>query len=220
MDKRCVNSEEFVREITRLVVEALQEQQRLERSTPIGVSNRHIHLDRADMDALFGPGSELTVKKMLGQPGQYAAEETVTIRGPKGEMSRVRVLGPLRKETQVEISIADGFVLGVKPPVRESGQLEDSPGIEIIGPKGSVKKERGVIAALHHIHMTPEIARRLGYRDGQYVQTRIEGLRGALLCNVLVRVSEKYALEMHIDVEEANALGVKNGDRAFFVEEE
>lgn len=220
MDKRCVNSEEFVREITRLVVEALQEQQRLERSTPIGVSNRHIHLDRADMDALFGPGSELTVKKMLGQPGQYAAEETVTIRGPKGEMSRVRVLGPLRKETQVEISIADGFVLGMKPPVRESGQLEDSPGIEIIGPKGSVKKERGVIAALRHIHMTPEIARRLGYRDGQYVQTRIEGLRGALLCNVLVRVSEKYALEMHIDVEEANALGVKNGDRAFFVEEE
>ena len=220
MDKRCVNFEEFVREITRLVVEALQEQQRLERSTPIGVSNRHIHLDRADMDALFGPGSELTVKKMLGQPGQYAAEETVTIRGPKGEMSRVRVLGPLRKETQVEISIADGFVLGVKPPVRESGQLEDSPGIEIIGPKGSVKKERGVIAALRHIHMTPEIARRLGYRDGQYVQTRIEGLRGALLCNVLVRVSEKYALEMHIDVEEANALGVKNGDRAFFVEEE
>ena len=157
---------------------------------------------------------------MLGQPGQYAAEETVTIRGPKGEMSRVRVLGPLRKETQVEISIADGFVLGVEPPVRESGQLEDSPGIEIIGPKGSVKKERGVIAALRHIHMTPEIARRLGYRDGQYVQTRIEGLRGALLCNVLVRVSEKYALEMHIDVEEANALGVKNGDRAFFVEED
>ena len=220
MDKRCVNSEEFVREITRLVVEALQALLLRARSTPIGVYNRHIHLGRADMDALFGPGSELTVKKMLGQPGQYAAEETVTIRGPKGEMSRVRVLGPLRKETQVEISIADGFVLGVKPPVRESGQLEDSPGIEIIGPKGSVKKERGVIAALRHIHMTPEIARRLGYRDGQYVQTRIEGLRGALLCNVLVRVSEKYALEMHIDVEEANALGVKNGDRAFFVEEE
>ena len=123
------------------------------------------------------------------------------------------------KETQVEISVADGFVLGVKPPVRESGQLEDTPGIEIIGPKGSVKKERGVIAALRHIHMTPDIARRLGYRDGQYVQTRIEGLRGALLCNVLVRVSESYALEMHIDVEEANALGVKTGDRAFFLED-
>lgn len=219
MDKTGSYSQEFVRKVTRLVVEALQEQQRLERSTPIGVSNRHIHLDRADMDALFGPGSELTVKKMLGQPGQYAAEETVTIRGPKGELKRVRVLGPLRSESQVEISIADGFTLGVKPPVRESGQLEGTPGIEIIGPKGSVKKERGVIAALRHIHMTPEIAQRLGYKDGQYVQTKIEGLRGALLCNVLIRVSEKYALEMHIDVEEANALGVKTGDRAFFLED-
>lgn len=93
--------QDVVRQITRLVVEALQEQEQLERSTPIGVSNRHVHLDRADMDALFGPGSELTVKKMLGQPGQYAAEETVTIRGPKGELNRVRVLGPLRGETQV-----------------------------------------------------------------------------------------------------------------------
>ena len=171
------------------------------------------------MDALFGPGSELTVKKMLGQPGQYASEETVTIRGPKGELSRVRVLGPLRAQTQVEISIADGFTLGVKPPVRESGQLKDTPGIEIIGPCGSVKKDSGVIAALRHVHMTPEDAARFGVEDGQYIQTEIEGLRGAILCNVLVRVSDKYALEMHIDVEEANALGVKNGDRAFFLDD-
>ena len=99
MDKNNVVSAEIVRQITRMVVEELQKQQRLERSTPIGVSNRHVHLDRADMDALFGPGSELTVKKMLGQPGQYASEETVTIRGPKGELSRVRVLGPLRAQT-------------------------------------------------------------------------------------------------------------------------
>ena len=144
MDKNNVVSAEIVRRITRMVVEELQKQQRLERSTPIGVSNRHVHLDRADMDALFGPGSELTVKKMLGQPGQYASEETVTIRGPKGELSRVRVLGPLRAQTQVEISIADGFTLGVKPPVRESGQLKDTPGIEIIGPCGSVKKDSGM----------------------------------------------------------------------------
>lgn len=220
MDKKGNYSEEFVREVTRLVVEALQEHERLERSAPIGVSNRHIHLDRADMDALFGPGSELTVKKMLGQPGQYASEEMVTIRGPKGEIGRVRVLGPLRPETQVEISVADGFTLGVKPPVRESGQLNDTPGIEIIGPKGSVKKESGVIAALRHIHMTPELAEKLHLADGQYIKTKIEGLRGALLDNVLVRVSPKYALEMHIDVEEANALGVKNGDRACFVIED
>ena len=219
MDKNNVVSAEIVRQITRMVVEELQKQQRLERSTPIGVSNRHVHLDRADMDALFGPGSELTVKKMLGQPGQYASEETVTIRGPKGELSRVRVLGPLRAQTQVEISIADGFTLGVKPPVRESGQLKDTPGIEIIGPCGSVKKDSGVIAALRHVHMTPKDAARFGVEDGQYIQTEIDGLRGAILCNVLVRVSDKYALEMHIDVEEANALGVKNGDRAFFLDD-
>ena len=203
MDKNNVVSTEIVRRITRMVVEELQKQQRLERSTPIGVSNRHVHLDRADMDALFGPGSELTV----------------TIRGPKGELSRVRVLGPLRSQTQVEISIADGFTLGVKPPVRESGQLKDTPGIEIIGPCGSVKKDSGVIAALRHVHMTPEDAARFGVEDGQYIRTEIEGLRGAILCNVLVRVSDKYALEMHIDVEEANALGVKNGDRAFFLDD-
>lgn len=219
MDKNAVGQEELVRRVTRMVVEELRKLERLEHSAPIGVSNRHVHLDRADMDALFGPGSELTVKKMLGQPGQYASEETVTIRGPKGELSRVRVLGPLRSKTQVEISIADGFTLGVKPPVRESGQLEDTPGIEIIGPKGSVRKESGVIAALRHVHMTPEDAARFGVKDGQYVKTQIEGLRGAILCNVLVRVSDKYALEMHIDVEEANALGVKNGDRAYFLED-
>lgn len=216
MDKNNVLPTEIVRRITRMVVEELRKQQRLELSAPIGVSNRHVHLNRADMDALFGSGSELTVKKMLGQPGQYASEETVTIRGPKGEISRVRVLGPLRSRTQVEISIADGFTLGVRPPVRESGQLSDTPGIEIIGPRGSVKKDSGVIAALRHVHMSPEDAARFGVKDGQYVRTEIDGLRGAILNNVLVRVSDQYALEMHIDVEEANALGVKNGDRAFF----
>ena len=181
MDKNNVVSAEIVRQITRMVVEELQKQQRLERSTPIGVSNRHVHLDRADMDALFGPGSELTVKKMLGQPGQYASEETVTIRGPKGELSRVRVLGPLRAQTQVEISIADGFTLGVKPPVRESGQLKDTPGIEIIGPCGSVKKDSGVIAALRHVHMTPKDAARFGVEDGQYIQTAC-GARSCATC--------------------------------------
>lgn len=219
MEITVSDRQELVRHVTLMVMEALQKHQRLERSAPIGVSNRHVHLSRADMDTLFGPGSELTVKKMLGQPGQYASEELVTIRGPKGEIKRVRVLGPLRSKTQVEISVADGYVLGVKPPVRESGQLEDTPGIEIIGPMGTVKKEQGVIAALRHIHMPPDLAQRLGYVDGQQIKTRIEGLRGAILCNVLVRVSEQFALEMHIDVEEANALGVKNGDVAWMLEE-
>lgn len=212
MELNGLAQEEVLLLVTRLVVEALEKRQR---AVPIGVSNRHIHLERADMDILFGPGSELTHKKDLVQPGQYAAEETVTVKGPKGELKKVRVLGPLRPETQLEISVADGYVLGIKPPIRESGQLENTPGIEIIGPRGSVKKERGVIAALRHIHMTPEYAARLGIRDKQIVSTTVEGTRGAILLNVLCRVSEKYALEMHVDMEEANALGLKNNDLVY-----
>lgn len=216
MGKSAIN-DSVVREITRLVVEALQKKDLEERSAPIGVSNRHVHLNREDMDVLFGAGSELTVKKMLGQPGQYAAEECVVIRGPKGEFSKVRVLGPLRSKTQIEISITDGFALGVKPPVRESGQLDGTPGIELIGPCGTVKKSNGVIAALRHIHMTPKDAEKFGVKDGQMIRTEIGGPRGAVLNNVLIRVSDKFALEMHIDVDEANAVGAKNGSRAVII---
>jgi len=216
MDKNAYEAEELIRQIVRITQEEIRRRQYAAYGIPIGVSNRHVHLDRADLDVLFGPGSELTVKKALSQPGQYAAEETVSLRGPKGELHRVRVLGPLRSQTQVEISVADGFALGVSPPVRESGQLEGSPGIELIGPRGSVKKSACAIAALRHIHMTPEDASRFGVEDGRFVQVEIIGLRGAVLNNVLVRVSDQYALEMHLDVEEANALGVANGDRAFF----
>lgn len=214
MEREQQSQEMFIRLVVKLVVEELQKYQR---SVPIGVSNRHIHLNRADMNVLFGPDSELTRKKDLGQPGQYAAEETVTLHGPKGELSRVRVLGPLRSESQVEISIADGFALGVHPPIRESGKLEGTPGLTIIGPKGKVEKDCGVIAALRHIHLPPEEAERLGLHDKQMVKVEIGGLRGAVLNNVLVRVSEKFAPEMHIDVDEANALGVKNNDRAYIV---
>ncbi|MCI8699683.1 MAG: phosphate propanoyltransferase, partial [Oscillospiraceae bacterium] len=130
----------FVRLVTRLVVEELE---KFQRSVPIGVSNRHIHLDRADMDILFGRDSELTFKKELGQPGQYACEEMVTLHGPKGELGRVRVLGPLRSESQVEISVTDGFALGVRPPIRESGKLAGTPGVTIKGPKGTIEKDTG-----------------------------------------------------------------------------
>lgn len=207
-------SADVVREITRLVVEVLKKHELLEHSTPVGVSNRHVHLNREDMDILFGKGSELTVKKMLGQPGQYAAEECVLVRGPKGEFKRVRVLGPLRSKTQIEISITDSFTLGVKAPVRESGQLDGTPGIELVGPCGTVKKSNGVIVALRHIHMTPKDAEKFGVKDGQMVRTVFGGPRGAVLNNVLIRVSDKFALEMHIDVDEANAVGTKNGARA------
>ena len=206
--------EMFVQLVTRLVIEELE---KFQRSVPIGVSNRHIHLDRADMDILFGPDSELTRKKDLGQPGQYAAEETVTLHGPKGELSRVRVLGPLRSESQVELSVTDGFALGVRPPIRESGKLAGTPGVTIVGPKGTVEKDTGTIAALRHIHLTPEDAQRMGVKDKQMVKVEIRGLRGGIFHNVLIRVSEQFAPEMHIDVDEANAFGVKNGDRAYII---
>lgn len=206
--------EMFVKLVTRLVIEELE---KFQRSVPIGVSNRHIHLDRKDMDILFGQDSELTFKKELGQPGQYACEETVTLHGPKGELGRVRVLGPLRSESQVEISVTDGFALGVKPPIRESGKLEGTPGVTIIGPKGTIEKDTGTIAALRHIHLTPEDAQRMGVRDKQMVKVEIRGLRGGIFHNVLIRVSDQFAPEMHIDVDEANAFGVKNGDRAYII---
>ena len=206
--------EMFVQLVTRLVIEELE---KFQRSVPIGVSNRHIHLDRNDMDILFGRDSELTFKKELGQPGQYACEETVTLHGPKGELSRVRVLGPLRSESQVEVSVTDGFALGVRPPIRESGRLEGTPGVTIVGPKGTIEKDTGTIAALRHIHLTPEDARRIGVRDKQMVKVEIGGLRGGIFHNVLIRVSEQFAPEMHIDVDEANAFGVKNGDRAYII---
>ncbi|ARC89852.1 phosphate propanoyltransferase [Rhodovulum sp. MB263] len=179
---------------------------------PVGVSNRHIHLSRQDMDALFGPGVMLTRKKAMKQPGQYAAEETVILRGPKGEIGKVRVLGPLRKDTQVEVSTADGFALGVRPPLRMSGKLNDTPGLEIVGPHGSVRKSAGVIVAMRHIHMLPETAARLGLANGDEVSVLVEGPRGGIMHHVAIRAAEASATEMHIDVEEANAFGLKNDD--------
>lgn len=181
-------------------------------AVPVGVSNRHVHLSQADVDRLFGPGHALARKKAMKQPGQYAAEETVTLRGPKGSIGRVRVLGPTRRETQVEISIADGFVLGLRPPVRLSGDLEGTPGVEIVGPSGSVHAEHGVIAARRHVHLVPATARRLGLANGDDVAIAIPGDRGGTLARVAVRVAADAADELHIDLEEANACLLKNDD--------
>lgn len=180
---------------------------------PIGVSNRHIHVSKEDLEILFGKGYELTKLKDLGQPGQYASKETVKIIGPKGSFEKVRILGPVRNATQLEISLTDGYLLGIKPPVRESGKIENTPGVTIEGPKGTIKKSSGVIAALRHIHMPPEIAERYGVKDKDFVEVECNGVRKAVLGNVLVRVSDRFELEMHIDTDEANASGLKNGDK-------
>ncbi|MFZ5975885.1 MAG: phosphate propanoyltransferase [Bacillota bacterium] len=185
----------------------------------VGVSNRHAHLCREDLNALFGAGHELTVLKELKQPGEFAAEEVVTITGPKGSIFNVRILGPVRNKTQVEISNTDSFVLGIKPPVRESGNVEGSPGIVLTGPKGSIKKDEGVIIARRHIHMPVEYAKTRGIKDGDCVCVRtLSGERQLVFGNVLARVSDRFALEMHIDLDEANAGGIKNGDRVRLVD--
>ncbi|WP_291258750.1 phosphate propanoyltransferase [Fusobacterium sp.] len=178
----------------------------------VGVSNRHIHLSQEDLEELFGVGYSLSKMKDMKQPGQFAAKETVTIEGPKGRFEGVRILGPVRKETQVEVSVSDSFKIGVKPPIRESGKLDRSPGIKIIGPKGSVVKERGVIVAGRHIHMPKYIADIRGYKDGELVKVETSGERKVVLYNVLLRVGSNMAKEIHLDMDEANAAGLKNDD--------
>ncbi len=205
-----METEKFVKLITQIVVDKMKDIESYK--IPIGVSNRHIHVSQKDLDKLFGEGYNLTKKGDLKQPGQFASNETVTIRGPKGEFENVRILGPVREESQVEISITDSFRLGVRPPIKESGQLENTPGLEIIGPKGIVEIPQGTIIALRHIHMTPEQAAKIGVKDKDVVEVETFGDRQGVLGNVLIRVSNKYSLEMHVDVDEANACSLKNND--------
>lgn len=179
---------------------------------PVGVSNRHIHISAEHLESLFGSGYTLTKDKDLKQVGEFAAKETVTLVGPKGVMRGVRVLGPIRAFTQLEISRTDGFSLGVAPPLRDSGQIEGSPGIVIVGPKGAVTLQQGVICAARHVHMPPADARQLNVADGDRVTVKISGPRGGAFDNVLVRVHPNFRLELHIDTDEANAAALKNGD--------
>lgn len=178
---------------------------------PIALSNKHIHLSQADVNTLFGEGYELTHKKDLSQPGQYACEEMVEVVGLKGS-SKMRVLGPTRAQSQVEVSLADARGLGLAVPVRQSGDIEGTPGCKLIGPKGEVELEKGVIVASRHIHMSLEDAEKFGVKDKDIVSVQTEGERGLLFNNVLVRAKDTFKLEMHVDLEEGNAAGVKNGD--------
>ncbi|SEP78339.1 acetate/propionate family kinase [Neolewinella agarilytica] len=183
-------------------------------SIPIAVSARHIHLRQETLDVLFGKGHELSVKKWLSQPGQFAAEETVTVVGPRNSIERVRVLGPVRSKDQLEISRTDEFFLGIDAPVRESGKVEDTPGCKLIGPAGEYDLEDGVICAWRHIHMTPEDAATFGVQDRDVVEVAVSNNERALTFgNVLIRVSPKYKLEMHIDTDEGNAAEIRRGDQ-------
>lgn len=175
---------------------------------PVGVSNRHIHLSQADLNALFGEGYQLNKIKDLSQPGQFACKETVTICGAKGAIEKVRVLGPVRSKTQVEVLTGDCFKLGAPAQARLSGELTGTPGVTIVGPRGSVQLSEGLIVAQRHIHMTPADAQHFGVQDGQVVCIQVAGGRGGMYSNVAIRANDASALECHLDTEEANAMGL------------
>jgi putative phosphotransacetylase len=180
---------------------------------PVALSARHVHLSAAHVEELFGHGYQLTPVVELSQPGQYAARETVEVVGPKRSIPGVRVLGPPRGDTQVEMSVTDGFILGVNIPVKLSGQLDGTPGVHLIGPRGAVRLTRGCICAVRHIHATPDDAKVLGVVDGQKVYVRFPGPRGMIFDEVVVRVSDKFRTELHLDTDEGNAAGIQAGDR-------
>ena len=177
---------------------------------PLEASGRHVHVTKEQAQILFG--HPLTPKRPLSQPGQYLAEQRVTVVGPKGEFQNVAVLGPERKEGQVEISLTDGRTLGITPPVRLSGSVENSPGVTLIGDHGQVELERGVIAAQRHIHMTPEDAIRFGVQDKMVVRLQVYTQRPLIFQDTVVRVHKDFATSVHLDYDEANACGFCPGD--------
>lgn len=177
----------------------------------VRISGRHIHIARQDLDLLYGTGYELTRYKDLAQPGQFASKETLTVVGPKGVIEEVRILGPLRSKTQVEISGTDGYHLGIEPPVRDSGDIDGTPGIVLVGPHGAVTLREGLILAATHIHMNPEDASNMGLKDGDRVQVLVDGERDLIFSGVLVRVDKSFITEMHVDTDEANAAVIADG---------
>lgn len=178
---------------------------------PVRISGRHIHIGRKDLDLVYGKGYTLTKYRDLAQPGQFAANETLTIVGPKGVIEEVRILGPLRPETQIEISGTDGYHLGIEPPVRDSGDIAGSPGIVLVGPSGAVTLREGVILAATHIHMSPADSANIGLKDGDRVQVLVDGERDLIFNGVLVRVNKNFITEMHLDTDEANAAVIDDG---------
>jgi putative phosphotransacetylase len=179
----------------------------------VGISNKHVHLNEANLAALFGAGHKLTLKKELKQPGQFAAEELVDVVGPKGILKGIRVLGPTRKESQVELAMTDARKIGLQLPVRESGVLDGSPGVKLVGPSGEVTLTKGAIVALRHIHLSPSQAAEAGVKDKDWVTVKTFGTRPLIFENVLIRSGDAHTSEMHVDTDEGNAAGLANGDQ-------
>ncbi|MEW9094765.1 MAG: phosphate propanoyltransferase [Clostridiaceae bacterium] len=210
-------------EILKILLEAIKSNganngvQQNSSEIPVGISNRHIHLSQKDLESLFGKDYQLTKIKDLSQPGQYACKEVVTICGPKGAIEKVRILGPVRSKTQVEVLAGDCIKLGSVPHVKLSGDLSRTSGITVVGPKGSVQIEEGLIVAQRHIHMTPEDAKNLGVHDGEIVSIKFDDLRGGIYSNVAIRANDSSKLECHLDIEEANAMSINSKSKITIV---
>lgn len=183
----------------------------MEKFIPVNMSNRHIHVSKEHLEILFGKGHELTKMKDLSQPGQFACDEKVDIVGPKGTLKGVRILGPVRPDTQLEISLFDARSMGVEGIVRPSGNIKGTPGCTIIGPAGKVDINEGVIVAARHIHMHTSDSEKFGLKDRDIVKVKVGNERAVIFENVMVRIHETFALDMHIDIEEGNAAGIQNG---------
>ena len=213
-DEERMMAREALRALSRSYITRVLETQK-QQPFLVEISAHHIHLTQEHVEALFGKGHQLTKHSDLSQPGQYSCKEQLTIVGPKGRVERVRILGPARKYTQVEIAMTEQFKLGIHPPIRESGDIADTPGCILESATGSVQTDRGVICALRHIHMNPEDALRYGVRDKSFVRVRIAGDRELIFGDVLVRVDPSFKLAMHIDTDEGNAANVKTGAQGF-----
>lgn len=207
-------------QLIKLVTEAVKRELEGTMQVPAGISVRHIHLEREHVERLFGPGHRLVVKKQLSQPGQFACEEVLDVTGPKGTISRVRVLGPERRQTQVEVAFSDARALGVTPPVRASGDLKGTPGIRLTGPYGQVDLTEGVIIADRHIHMTPADAARFGVSDQELVRVLVDGIKGGSMDRVRIRVSDSSALDFHIDTDDGNAFMLTQGQMVTVAKEQ
>ncbi len=220
-----MNRSALLEEITRLVVNELKNQDVVianhlrKRNVPVSISARHLHLQADHLEQLFGKGYQLTKFKDISQPGQWACNETVTIAGPKGKIENVRVLAPLRKFSQVEVAKSDARKLGINPPVRSSGNIEGSAPLTLIGPKGTVNLKEGCIIADRHIHMSPKDANDFGVVNQQKVSVLVKGEKGGVIGQVVIRVNERYALDMHIDTDDANAFGLTGNEQLQIIPE-
>lgn len=201
-------------QLAAIVAEAVRRELELRsRQVGVGISVRHIHLSRGDVDRLFGRNYQLTPKKQLSQPGQYACEECLDVIGPKGELKKVRILGPERKATQIELAQTDCRNIGITAPVRSSGDTAGTPGVTLRGPLGEVTVPEGVIIADRHLHMSSQEAAAFGLQDGDHVSIRIDGQKPGVLGNVLVRAGNGHSLDLHIDTDDGNAFLLKQGQK-------